>query len=117
MAGIQRRAESAGGTDAGEGDAENASPENVGEENADGENIGDVIASGKKVSGQVKRLAEKYEDVTLAQEYSMPYNPVQIAGGAGSLDERFMQYGYGWTDDSGQEYAVRRSDDPSGPIV
>ena len=94
--------ESAGGTDAGEGDAENASPENVGEENADGENIGDVIASGKKVSGQVKRLAEQYEDVTLAQEYSMPYNPVQIAGGAGSLDERFMQYGYGWTDDSGR---------------
>lgn len=64
---------------------------------------GKEAADGKDVSGQVKQLAEQYEDVTLAQEYSMPYSLLQITGKAGSLNERFMRYGYGWNADSGKD--------------
>ena len=62
-----------------------------------------VNDDGEYVSGQVKKLAEQYEEVTLVQEYSTPYNTVQIAGGSGSLDERFIQYGYGWNADTGRD--------------
>ena len=62
-----------------------------------------VNDDGEYVSGQVKKLAAQYEEVTLVQEYSTPYNTVQIAGGSGSLDERFIQYGYGWNADTGRD--------------
>ena len=81
------------------GELESAGGTEAGEEDAGGDNISEVNEDGEYFSGQVKKMAEQYEGVTLAQEYSMPYNTVQIAGGDDSLDERFMQYGYGWNAD------------------
>ena len=85
-----------------DGELESVSGESDSGENAGGENIGEVNDDGEYVSGQVKKLAAQYEEVTLVQEYSTPYNTVQIAGESGSLDERFIQYGYGWNADSGR---------------
>lgn len=85
------------------GELDSAAGTDVSEENTGGEDVSEVNINGKDVSGQVKKMVEQYEDVTLAQEYSMPYDTVQIAGIAGSLDRRFMQHGYGWNDNGGRD--------------
>ncbi len=63
---------------------------------SDGELEGAGETDAGNVRGQVRRLAEQYEDVTLAQEYSVSFNGVEIAVDEGIVDERFMQHGYGW---------------------
>ena len=79
-----------------DGELESVSGESDSGENAGEENIGEVNDDGEYVSGQVKKLAEQYEEVTLVQEYSTPYNTVQIAGEYGSLGGMLTPAGIRW---------------------